>query len=97
MAIARQYAISVGISATPLDGTQYPSFRLVNTHATETLYIGDSSVTTANGFPVGPGLQFSPSDFANRSLIGRIGDRLYGVVGAGTVSVRVLIEGRVNP
>lgn len=47
-----------------------------------TVYLGGSNVTTANGFPVDPGGNFS----------GEIkdGDDLYAVVASGTVACRVL-------
>lgn len=90
---ARQHQTTVGTTATAIEGTQYQGWMLVNTHATETLYLGDSTVATSDGFPIPAGATFSPSDLAHRSLQGKDGDRLYGRVGTGTVDVRVLIQG----
>lgn len=96
MATARQYATSVGTSATKIEGTHLPTWMLKNTHATETLYIGDSAVLTSTGFPIAAGEVFSPSDMAHRSMRGVDGDQVYGIVGSGTVDVRVLIQQRIN-
>ncbi len=95
MAIARQTATSVGTSATVLPGTQYPGWILINNGA-NTVFIGDSAVTTSTGFPVPAGSVFSPSDLAHQSLRGMVDDRLYGIVAASTEDVRVLLQGRVN-
>lgn len=96
MAIARHYQIDVGTSATALEGTQYPGWRLHNNGA-NTVYIGDSSVTTTDGFPVASGEPFVPQDYTHKSLRGQSGDRLYGVVASSTEDVRVIVEARVNP
>ena len=93
--IARQYATSVGTSATALDGTQYPSWILINNGGT-TVFVGDSAVLTTTGFPIPANTTFSPSDLAHQSLVGVIGDRLYGIVVSGTEDVRVLLQGRMN-
>lgn len=61
-----------------------------------TVYIGDSNVTTGNGWPIEPQDIFSPSEIAHKSLRGIEGDQMYGIVGSGTQDVRVLIPGRVN-
>ena len=96
MAIARQFQTAVTTNAIVLDGTQYPSYLLKNDDASLTLFIGDSSVTTSNGFPIGPGDVFSPSELAHRSLRGLPEDRLYGIAASGSIDVRVLIPSRVN-
>ena len=95
MAIARQFATSVGTSATALPGTEFPGWLMINNGA-NTVFIGDSAVTTSTGFPVKSDEVFSPSELAHNSLTGKIGDRLYGIVVAFTEDVRVLLQGRVN-
>jgi len=96
MAVARQHQTTVSTSAVALAGTQYSGFILKNTHASEALYIGDSAVTTANGFPVAAGATFSPTDLFHRSFQGKSGERLYGIAATGPIDVRVLIQGRIN-
>ncbi len=93
---ARQYAATVGTSATVLEGTQHFGWILINNDI-NLLFIGDSAVTTATGFPIAPGQIFSPSEIAHRSLRGKQQDRLYGIVASGTRNVRILIMGRINP
>jgi len=95
MAIARQFATSVGTSAGAIEGTQYPGFLLIN-NGGETVFIGDSAVTTSTGFPVKSGEVFSPSEMAHKSFTGKDSDRLYGRVAASTEDVRVLLMARVN-
>ncbi len=95
MAIARQFATSVGTSATAIEGTQYPGFLLTNNGA-NTVYIGDSAVLTTTGFPIAAGEVFSPSDISHKSIRGRPSERLYGIVAASTEDVRVLLQGRAN-
>ncbi len=95
MAIARQFATSVGTTATVLPGTQYPGWILINNGA-NTVFIGDSAVTTSTGFPIKTDEVFSPSDLAHQSLTGRDDERMYGIVAASTENVRVLLQGRVN-
>jgi hypothetical protein len=92
---ARQFVTSVTTSATVIQGTQYPSYILKNNHSA-TIFLGDSTVTTANGFPLEAGDVFSPSDEAHKSLTGKDSDRLFGIVGAATADVRVLIQQRIN-
>jgi len=94
--IARQYASSVGTSATLIAGTEYPGWILFNNDSTDTVFIGDSAVTTATGFPIPAGTTFSASDLAHQSLRGRVEDCLYGIVASGTADVRVLLQGRSN-
>lgn len=95
MATARQFATSVGTSATAIGGTQYPAWIMIN-NGSAVVFIGDSAVTTSTGFPVEAGEVFSPSELAHQSLTGKIADQLYGVVATGTEEVRVLLMGRVN-
>ncbi len=95
MAVARQFATSVGTTATAIEGTQFPGFLLINNGA-NTVYIGDSAVATTTGFPIATGEVFSPSEMAHKSTRGRNDERLYGIVVAATEDVRVLIQGRVN-
>lgn len=92
---ARQYVISVGTSATALEGTQFPTFRLLNNGANP-IFIGDSAVTTSTGYPVEADAVFTLSELANKSLTGRAADRLYGIVAASTEEARVIVEGRIN-
>ncbi len=94
--IPRSYATTVGVAATVIDGTQFPGFRLLN-NGGNPVYIGDSTVTTATGYPIASAAEFIATELAQRSLRGRKGDRLYGVVATATEDVRVLVEGRVNP
>lgn len=96
MAIARQFQITVGTSATELEGTEFPGWLLKNTHTTSTVYIGDENVTTGIGFPIDPETIFSLSEIAHESLRGRKADRLWAIVASGTADVRVLVSGRVN-
>ncbi len=96
MAIARQFATSVGVAATQIEGTEFPGFRLLN-NGSNPVFIGDSNVTTATGYPIASTEEFIASELAQKSLRGKAGDRLYGVVAAATEDVRVLLEGRVNP
>ncbi len=95
MAIARQFATSVGTTATVLPGTQYPGFVLYNNGA-NTVFLGDSAVTTSTGFPVLTATEFSLDEVSARSWRGRDDERLYGIVAAATEDVRVLLRGRVN-
>jgi hypothetical protein len=92
---ARQYVISVGTSATAIEGSQYPGFRIFH-NGTNDVFLGDANVTTADGFPLSADTEFSISELATKSLRGIQSDRLYGIVDAGTEEVRVIIEGRIN-
>jgi len=95
MAIARQFATSVGTSATVLEGTQFPGFKLYNNGST-TVFLGDSAVTITTGFPVLTATEFDLGEVSDRSLRGIAADRLYGIVATGTEDVRVLLRARVN-
>lgn len=96
MAITRHHQTDVSTTATVIEGTQYPGFRLKN-NGSNTVFLGDSTVTTATGFPVAAGAEFIPQEISHQSLRGKSQDRLYGIVAAGTEDVRVLVEARVNP
>lgn len=95
MSRARQYVISVGTSATAIEGTQFPGFRIYH-NGTEIVYLGDSDVTTSTGYPLVAGEEFILSELSFKSLRGIRADRLYGIVAASTEEVRVIIEGRIN-
>ncbi len=96
VAIARQHAITVGVTPSILEGTQYPGWRMIN-NGSNTVFLGDVDVAISTGFPILAGKEYSPQEIAHKSFRGQNGDRLYGVVATGTEDVRVLIEGRVNP
>ncbi len=96
MPIARQFVTSVGTTATAIEGTEYPGFRIFH-NGTNEVFLGDVNVSTANGYPLATGEFFIPSELANNSLRGVVGDRLYGRVATGTEDLRVIIEGRINP
>jgi hypothetical protein len=93
---SRQYQTDVASTATVIDGTQFPGFRLIH-NGTNTVYLGDSSVTASDGYPLDAGDVLMPQDIAHASLRGRAEDRLYGIVASGTEDVRVLVDGRINP
>ena len=93
--MARQYVISVGTSATLLEGTQFPGWLMLNNGANP-IYLGDSAVTTATGWPVATTEIFTPAEYHWRSLTGRVIERLYGIVAASTEEARIFIPGRVN-
>ncbi len=95
MAIARQFATSVGTTATVIPGTQFPGFLLYNLGGA-TVFLGDSAVTTSTGFPVLTATSFDLDEVSARSLRGRDDDRLYGIVVASTEDVRVILRARVN-
>jgi hypothetical protein len=78
-------AVSVGTSATLLSAanSQRQSCMIANADAAATLYVGDSTVTTANGMPVPPG---------GNITIDKNTGAIYGRVAAGTLDARVLEE-----
>lgn len=49
----------------------------------DTVFLGGSDVTTANGFPLGGGMSYALND----------DEDLYGIVASGTVAVRVMENG----
>lgn len=79
-------AITVGTTATPLPSTALAFRRSIvvyNNDSTNTLYLGGSDVSTAQGTPVPP-LSYSPPFDAGVKMI------VYGIVAAATINVRVL-------
>jgi len=77
-------AVTVTTAATALPTTPV-SGRItqnIRNKGAQTLYIGGSDVTVANGFPIEPGEAY-PVD-VNEGAI------LYGIVASGTASVKVL-------
>ena len=91
---ARHNKTSVGTSATVIEGTQYPGYILRNPSAV-TVFIGDSGVTAAAGFPIFAGEDLVPIEMSHKQLRGLAGDRLYGIVSTTTNDVFVLIPGKV--
>jgi hypothetical protein len=84
-------AVSVATTATRLDTASESdsvsgSAVALNNNGSATVYIGDSDVTTATGFPLAAGASIS------FNLDGP-SDALYGIVASGTVEVRVLEVG----
>lgn len=84
-------AVSVATTATRLDtaaetDTQPGSAVAVYNNGSATVYLGDSDVTTATGFPLAAG-----SSMAFEFDVSK--DALYGIVASGTVAVRVLETG----
>lgn len=88
--MARHERITVGTTPTLLtsaegDPTAGSSF-LIKNIGTQTIYVGDETVTTADGYPLGVG------EFISADLRGRRDD-LYGRVATTTNEVRVLRTG----
>lgn len=80
--------VTVGTSATalePVDQSRGGRSVWVKNLGAETVFVGGSDVTTANGQELGAG------ESASFDL--DAGERLYGVVAAGTEPVRVLRTG----
>lgn len=78
-------SVSVSTNPVALPGTaslKRRSIILFNNHATETLYIGPSSVTTSNGLPI-LAQSYSPAIDAGSNMI------IYGVSASATIDVRV--------
>ena len=86
-------AVTVETTATRLDTADETdsvagSAVAVYNNGSVTVYVGDSGVTTSNGFPLAAGSSMSfeidtePGDLP--------GDALYGIVASGTAEVRVL-------
>ncbi len=91
---ARQYAISVGVTAVALEGTQFRGWILRN-NSGATIYVGDTDVLTTTGFPVDAGQPFSPSEIAHGQLDHKTSDlRLWAIAGSAANDVRVLVPGR---
>lgn len=95
MAIARQFQTTVTTSATPIAGTQYPGWILINNGA-QTIFIGDSAVASGTGFPIEPAGVYSPPEKAHNSLRGLTEDRLYAITDSSTSDVRVHLQSRPN-
>lgn len=76
-------SVSVGTSATALPSTPLSGRKLLilTNNGTQTVYLGDSSVTTSNGLPLLP----------SSSLIIEAGETCiwYGIVPSGSCDVRV--------
>jgi len=80
--ILSNHAVSVGVTATHLTTARVPTERnavLVQNTSTDVLYIGGSTVTTANGVRLGQ----------NEHIVIEGGVALYGI-SAGTSNVRVI-------
>lgn len=90
----RHHATTVSTTATVIEGTQYPGYKLHH-NGTNPVFLGDSGVTTTTGFPVVADETFEPGEIGSRQLRGKAGDRLYGIVASGTEDVRVIVPGRV--
>ena len=76
-------AVSVGTTAAALPATALTNRRalIVFNNGTITVYLGESGVTAAGGFPLLPG----------QSLVLETGTTaIYGITASGTVEVRVL-------
>jgi hypothetical protein len=92
----RHAATTIGTTAAPIEGTQYPGWVMKNI-GSAAVYLGDSTVTISTGFPIEPNEVFSPSELSHRQTsAGVVGDRLYGIASAGGNSIRVLIPGKVR-
>ena len=91
---ARHYQFDVGTSAVALDGTEFQGWILRNNSAV-TIFLGDSTVLTSDGFPIDAGSIFSPGEIAHSQLSEKIaGIRLYAIAGSASNDVRVLVPGR---
>ena len=97
MAAPLHFQTTVGTSAVVLNGTQHPGWILVNTHATNVLYLGGTGVTTATGFPIQPLQTFSPGRISHESLDSKVSDiRLFAIASGASTDVRVLVPGRTG-
>jgi len=89
--MAIQKAVSVGTGATLLTAVNNTRTRLaIFNNGSAAIFIGDATVTTANGFPVPAGQSFSVSanDMGPADLL--FGGAWYAIVAASTNDVRVL-------
>jgi len=77
-------AVSVGVSATQIvaANTNRHSI-LIGNNSSQTLFIGDSTVTTANGIPVSAGSSFL-EDSGGLKLWG---GAIYGIVSSSTADI----------
>lgn len=84
--MARHNTVTVGVAATLLnalpDASRGQSSILVNVPASVTVFVGDSTVTAATGYPLVGAREFA-LDLADLEL-------LYGCVASGTQPVTVL-------
>lgn len=97
MAAPLHFQTTVGTSAVQLNGTQHPGWLLKNTHATNTVYLGGTGVTTGTGFPIGPGEVFSPGQISHGTLNAKAADvRLWAIASGAGTDVRVLVPGRTG-
>ncbi len=93
---ARNYQFDVGTSAVELTGTEFQGWMLRN-NSTVVIYLGDSTVTTSDGFPIDAGQFFSPGQIAHSQLSEKVkGIRLYAIAGSASNDVRVLVPGRAD-
>lgn len=79
-------AVTVGTVATVLaaSSTTRQKASVRNNSTTATLYLGDATVTTATGFPLGPGEGFT---FEGTTAA------IYGIASAAGTDARVMVEG----
>jgi len=85
-------AVSVGASATLIAAANPARVRIIiQNNGTGAIYIGDASVTTANGFPVAAGTSFSDRAISEGPPDLNFSQAWYGIAG-GATDVRV-IEG----
>ena len=97
MAAPLHFQTTVGTSAVQLNGTQHPGWLLINTHATNVLYLGGTGVATGTGFPIQPGQTFSPGRVSHDNLPGTKSDvRLWAIASGAGTDVRVLVPGRTG-
>lgn len=97
MAAPLHFQTTVGTTAVQLSGTEHPGWVLINTHATNVLYLGGTGVTTGTGFPIQPGQTFSPGRISHESLTSKASDiRLWGIASGADTDVRVLVPGRTG-
>jgi len=75
----KQSRVTVGVTATPLPATALKDRRLliVENNSGVTIYLGDSTVTPTNGFPLANGTSFSINLDEKVTLYGieAVGDR----------------------
>lgn len=75
-------AVSVASTATViLAASDLAKKRIIKNNGTQTVYLGDASVTTANGMPIDPGEAWVDEDGC---------DAWYGIVASSTADVRYI-------
>jgi len=79
-------AVTVATSATPLPAVSLEFRRalVVHNNSSVTVFLGDSSVTTANGFPLLAGEKMAFDIQGNQNVV------VYGIVDSATADVRVM-------